>query len=148
MKDMTRWIESVFTDFWNVVGGIIGAIIAYLYPIHDILAFLIIVFIVDFIVGLWASKVLRKEKFSASKVWNGTITRMLFSILIIILLFVWGNIYSLNFAGLHNVAGGFLSGIIIISILQNMYKITKWKVILSIVETIKKKMKIKNDTIE
>lgn len=145
---MADWIESVFSEFWNVVGGIIGAIIALIYPIIDILSFLVIVFIIDCIIGIFEAKCISREKFTTKKIWNGTVLRMVFSLIVISLLFRLECIYGIGFAGLHKIAGGFFTGVIIISILHNMYKITKWKAILTIVETIKKKMKIKNNTIE
>ncbi len=54
---------------------------------------------------------------------------LLFSVVIITLLFIWDDVYKQEFIKTYSVAGWFVSGLLIASISENAYKITGWNVL-------------------
>jgi multisubunit Na+/H+ antiporter MnhF subunit len=89
---------------------------------------LLIFFLLDVIFGYWAARRLRKERFSVKIIWNHTIPRMLISIVLIIGAFMWDNTYNMDMISTYKLIGWFISGVILYSIAENGYKITKWSV--------------------
>ena len=77
------------------------------------------------------------------KVWDGTIIRMLFSIVLIVLLYLWGDLYQTSMETSYKIVGGFISGVVIVSIIQNMYKLTRWSLFIELIEFVKGRFYIK-----
>lgn len=137
------WIEQTMSHFCTFITGIFGSIIAYLFPVKDIVNFLVLLFILDFLFGFWAAHKIKQERFIVKKVWDGTIIRMLFSIILIVLLYLWGDLYQTSMEISYKIVGGFISGVVIVSIIQNMYKLTRWSLFVDIIEFAKSRFYIK-----
>lgn len=137
------WIEQTISDFCTFITGIFVSVIAYLFPVKDIVNFLVLLFILDFLFGFWVAHKINHERFIVKKVWDGTILRMLFSIVLIILLYLWGDLYQMSMETSYKIVGGFISGVVLVSIIQNMYKLTQWSLFVNIIEFIKSRFYIK-----
>ena len=53
--------------------------------------------------------------------------RMLVSVVLILCFFMWDQTYKQDFVCTYRIVGWFISGIIIYSIAQNGYSVTKWE---------------------
>lgn len=107
--------------------GAVSAVFGYFLPIKDLVHLVILFFVLDMLFGYWAARRLRGERFSTKIVWNTTILRMLISILLIIMAFLWDTICKQDYLPTYNIIGWFIAGILIFSISKNGYKITKWR---------------------
>ncbi len=125
MKTM-QYIWCWLTDFYHFLGGVLMAVFGYLLPVRDLIAFVTLLFIFDVAFGYWKSRKLEKGKFQARIIWNKTMPRWLFSVIILILLFAWDKVHHQDFVKTYYVGGYFLSGTIIASIVENALKITGW----------------------
>lgn len=121
--------ETLLKAFIDAIAGLFGIILGYFLPIQDIANFLFIVFIVDMLCGYWAARKIDKEKFSPKKVWNTTVLYMLAAFIIISLLFSWDKTFHQETVPTYMLAGWAFGGLLIASIMKNLYKITNWGVI-------------------
>lgn len=145
MKETLEYIWQWLTNFYNFVGGVIMAFLGYLLPIKDVVNFMMFLFVLDVVFGYLKARKIDKEKFRVRLIWEKTIPRMLFSVIIIAVLFVWDNVHRQSFVESYNIAGWFISGLLIVSVLENMYKITGWTVLPFLSSFIKKKIDDKAD---
>lgn len=133
---------EAFKDFLaqlgEYLGGLLAAIIGYFLPIKDMVNFIILLFLIDVAVGYWTAKKIRGEKFNTQIVWQKTMPRMLISLLIIILTFKWDDTFKQDVLSTYNTVAWFISGILIISIAKNGYKLTRWEVFYQIIGIFKK----------
>lgn len=120
--------------------GTFAAIIGYFFPIKDIVHLVILFFVIDMIFGYLAAKKLRGERFSTTIVWKTTFPRMLISLVLILMAFLWDTTFNQKYIPTYNIIGWFISGILIFSIAKNGYKITKWKAFLNIEGIFEKKI--------
>ncbi|WP_310381852.1 phage holin family protein [Flavobacterium sp.] len=118
----------IFRDTYTVSVGAVVSFIGYLLPVRDIVNLLIGFFIVDVIFGYWAAKKLRKERFSVKIIWEHTIPRMLVSVVLITGAFTWDKVYEQDFISTYKIIGWFISGVLLCSIADNGYQITKWSI--------------------
>lgn len=118
----------MFKDTYATCVGTIIGFVGYLLPVRNIVHLLIGFFIVDVIFGFWAAKKLRNERFSVKIIWNHTIPRMLISIVLITGAFLWDEVYEQELVSTYKVIGWFISGVLLYSIAENGYQITKWSV--------------------
>ncbi len=139
-----EWIEHTTSNIWSFLSGVIGSILAYFLPIKDIVNVMIFFFILDVIFGYWAARKLRGERFSAALIWSTTIPRMVLSIIVIMGTYIWENVYYEMGGNTYKMIGGFISGVLLVSIIQNGYKITEWNVFNQLIEIVKSKLLIKN----
>lgn len=139
------YIWCWITDTYNFLGGLVMSFFGYLLPIKDVLNFMIVLFVLDVIFGYWKARKIDKQKFIGRLIWEKTIPRMLFSVIIIALLFAWDNIHSQTFVESYNIAGWFISGLLIVSILENMHKITGWNVLPFLSKFLKSKISDKTE---
>jgi len=137
-------IFQSLTDFSNWLyksaAGAFTAVIGYFLPIRDLVHLVILFFVVDMLFGYWAARKLRGEKFSTKIVWQTTFPRMLISLILILMAFLWDTTCKQEYLPTYNIIGWFISGILIFSIAKNGYKITKWKAFLSIEGVFEKKI--------
>lgn len=140
MKETFNYIWNWITDIYNLAGGVVLAILGYFLPIKDIINFMMLLFVVDTIVGYLKSRKINNQRFKARLIWEKTIPRMLFSTIIISLLFLWDEVHNQKFIESYNIAGWFISGLLLVSILDNMYKITGWTVLPFLSSFIKKRI--------
>lgn len=130
-----------FRDIYISLVGIFASCIGYLLPIKSIVSLLILFFILDVFFGYWSAKVVKKEKFSVKIIWEHTIPRMLISLILITCAFMWDKEYHQDFVSTHKIIGWFISGVLLASIVDNGYKITKWNAFPQIATLIKTKTK-------
>lgn len=140
---MSRIIKSfadMFLDTHNFFAGWLGSIVIYFLPVFDVLRMLVFFFIIDTLIGYWKAHKLRGESFKGRIVWEKTITRLALSTLIILCAFSWDQVYSQDVIKIHMVIGGFISGVVLLSIVQNGYEISRWSVLKRIAKTIDKRL--------
>lgn len=121
-------LHYFFKDFYTVIIGGLTSFIGYLLPIKDIVHLLVLFFIADVVFGYWAARNIRKERFSVKIIWEHTMPRMLVSIVLVTGTFMWDRVYEQDLVSTHKIIGWFVSGVLLFSIAQNGYKITKWSV--------------------
>ncbi len=121
-----RYIWDWLTNVYHFVGGLVMSFLGYLLPIRDLVMFVTLLFILDVVFGFWKAKKFKKMKFKTRIIWNKTMPRWLFSVVILALLFMWDSVHHQDFIKTYYVGGYFLSGTIIASIIENALKITGW----------------------
>jgi len=131
-------VKHFFADSANVCAGMLGTIIGYFLPIRDIVHFVILLFIMDVIFGYLVDRQQNKARFKVKLVWNHTIPRMLISIVIVMATFMWDRTYEQDVVSTYNVVGWFISGVLIFSIAENAFLLTKWDTFLRIRNMIRK----------
>ncbi len=115
-----------FRDIYTTIFGLLCTFIGYLLPIRNIIHLLIVFFILDVIFGYIAARVVKKQRFSVKIIWEHTMPRMAISIILITCAFLWDKEYHLDIVHTHKIIGWFISGVLLVSIIDNAYKITKW----------------------
>ena len=128
LSSITKSLRHVVHDVYAMSAGAIVSFFGYLLPIRNIVHLLLLFFIVDVIIGYWAAKKIRGERFSVKIIWEHTIPRMLISIVLITGAFMWDEVYKQEFVSTYKVIGWFISGVLLYSISENGYKITKWSI--------------------
>jgi hypothetical protein len=113
---------------WKFILATIASIAGYFFPIRDILHLMFFFFILDVLIGFWAARKKTNTRFIPMIVWRKTVPRMILSTLLIIMLFLWDDISHQKYLDSANLAGWFINGLLIISIVENAYFITEWKV--------------------
>lgn len=136
-----RAFKFLLNDTYAVLAGTIVSFFGYLIPIKNIVHLLIAFFIADVLFGYWAARKLRKERFSVKIIWEHTIPRMLISIILITGAFMWDEVYAQDLVSTYKVIGWFISGVLLYSIAENGYQITKWSIFPRIGGMINDKMK-------
>lgn len=134
-------MEYFFKDFYAFLIGCIVSFIGYLLPVKNIVNLLILFFIMDVILGFWAANVLRNERFSVKIIWKHTIPRMLISLILITGAFMWDEVYHQEFVSTYKIIGWFISGVLLYSIAENGYQITKWSAFTKIGSALHTKVK-------
>lgn len=137
-------ITNTLSNTQAVVVGFITSIIGYFLPVKDIAHLLILFFMLDVLFGYWAAKKLRNERFSVKIIWTHTIPRMLVSVVLILGAYLWDTVYAQEFVSTYKLIGWFISGVLLFSIVQNGYHITKWNMFPMLGKMIKNK--IENQT--
>jgi len=130
---------NIATVTQRTAEGVAGVIIGYFLPILDVVMLLTVCFILDVLIGFWKAKKIDGEKFQSKKIWDKTVPRMTIAFTLILLTFMLDTVYYMETIKLHRVVGYFFSGIVIASIAQNGYALTKWGVFLEIEKLIKRK---------
>lgn len=127
------------------ISGIFSAILGYFLPVRDIVHIVFIFFVLDMLVGYWAARKLRGEKFSTPRVWATTVPRLLLSIVVILAAFGWDKVFEQNLISTYKLIGWFISGILLYSIILNGYKITSWHVFPRLAKVIKDKLGLNDE---
>jgi phage-related holin len=147
MDEILHSIASMLHTIYNksapLLSGFFSSIIGYFIPVRDVVHLLLILFVVDVIFGYWAAKKLRGERFKVKIIWDSTIPRILTSIVIILGVFMWDNVYNQEMFVGHKIIGWFISGMLLFSIVENGFQITKWSVFGDLLRFIKSKIKEK-----
>lgn len=145
MEEMFRSIGQMFSNlsvkFWPMLTGLFASVIGYFIPVRDIVHLLVFFFILDVIFGYWAAHKLRGERFSVKVIWNHTMPRMLISIVLITGAFMWDTTYRQEVVETYKIVGWFISGVILFSIAENGYLITRWTVFSRVGSLLSKKIK-------
>lgn len=141
MNDLARFIYrslcSIFDNVYATMCGLFTASLGYFLPVKNVVHLLIIFFIIDVLFGYLKSHKLFKKKFSTTIIWETTIPRMMVSILLVLCAFSWDKTFGLEYISTYKTIGWFISGVILYSIMVNMYLVTNWKVIRDLIEVVK-----------
>lgn len=124
---------------WKGICGAFCTVIGYFLPIKDLVHLVILFFVLDMLFGYWAARRLRGEKFSTKIVWKTTFPRMLISLVLIIMAYMWDKTCNQNWLPTYNLIGWFISGVLIFSIAKNGFKITQWQGFMNLENVFKKK---------
>lgn len=149
-------LKEMFSNVYLLAASLLSSFFGYFLQVKDITNLLIMLFIIDVLVGFWAARKLRNERFSVKIIWSHTIPRMVLSVLLIMIVYMWDKTYNHVILQMHDRVGWFISGMLIYSIAENAYQITKWSVFPKIISSIKdrvsmqinKSPKNQNDGIE
>lgn len=133
LSDIADWV-------WKTCCGTFSAILGYFLPIRDLVHLVILFFILDMLIGYWAARKLRGERFSTKIVWKTTFPRMLISLILILMAYLWDTTFHQVYLPTYNIIGWFISGILLFSIAKNGFKITKWQGFAGIENLFKKKI--------
>lgn len=125
--------------YWNFVTGIFLAFLAYFADIKGAFHVMFAAFLIDLILGIWASRKARKEKFNMKKFWIAW-ERMLISYAIIMLLFAMDKEMKQDTVSLANIASWIISGFLAYSAAENGFEITGGKIFIIIKSFLKKKV--------
>ena len=130
----------MFSDAYNFFAGWLGSLVVYFLPVFDILRMLVFFFVIDSLVGYWKARKIDGIPFRGRIVWDKTITRLALSTVIILCAFSWDNVYSQDVVKVHMIIGGFISGVVLLSIVQNGYEISRWSVLNRLAKHLDKKL--------
>ena len=139
----TYAVGGFLKNAYALISGIFMSVLGYFVPVKDIVHLLILFFILDVIFGFWAAKKLREERFSVKIIWAHTIPRMLISIVLITGAYMWDSTYEQDIVSTYKVIGWFISGVLLYSIAENGYHVTKWSVFPKLSSIIGDKLKDK-----
>jgi len=139
-NEMINSIRSFFFDAQNVAVGILGTIVGYFLPVKDIVHVMITFFIIDVIFGYAVSRKHNKSRFKVKVVWEHTMPRMLISIILVMACYMWDSVYHQEMVSTYNVVGWFISGVLIFSIAENAFLLTKWEAFLKLRNIFRKKI--------
>ena len=120
------FLKETATRGYAWLSGLITSILGYFLPIKNIVYILVLFFIMDVVFGYWNARKSRHERFQVSIIWNHTIPRMLLSIVLILGAYMWDTTYNQTAVCTYKIIGWFISGMLLYSIADNGYKITKW----------------------
>lgn len=125
MNDITTdWLKI----FWSAITGTFMTAIGYFIPIQNIILVLMLFFAIDAFFGFLKAHKIDKEKFSQRKIWNTTVPRLGGSILLVMMAFIWDDVYKQSSVATYNALGWFLSGILLTKTAFNLYYLTEWDV--------------------
>ena len=122
------WIKQIVSNVYTLCFGLLTTATGYFFPIKNVVHVVLFFFFVDVAFGYLAARKLRKEKFSVKIIWSYTMPRIMISIVLIILAYIWDSTFNQGFISTYNLIGWFISGVLIYSIAENGYAITQWNV--------------------
>ena len=120
--------DSTLDFCWKYVIAGLTSITGYFFPIKDIVHLMLLFFIIDVLVGYWAARKRVNAKFHPLLVWRKTVPRMVLSTVLVMMLFLWDDVSEQSYISTANLVGWFINGLLIISIMENAYYITDWRV--------------------
>jgi hypothetical protein len=135
-----NWLRTIIEDVFALILSIIITVIGLLTPIKNIVNLLLLLFFIDVVFGYLAAHKLRGECFKVSIIWKKTMPKMLVATALIVLTYLWDITYGQDFVSSYKLIGWFISGLLIVSIAENGWKITQWRPFLSISSIIKGKI--------
>ncbi len=139
IKEVFRCFTEFIEKPAHFFAGLIASICGYFLPVRDITFLIILFFILDVIFGFWAARKLRSERFSVKIIWDHTMPRMLISVVLVLGAFMWDEVFNQTAIQTYKVIGWFISGVLLYSIAENGYQISKWKVFKDVAGLIKRK---------
>jgi len=134
-----------FRDVYIIIISSIISFVCYLMPVKNIVHSMVLFFVIDVVFGYWAARKIKKQRFSVKIIWNYTMPRMLLSIVLVVSCFLWDEVYAQEVVSTSNFVGWFISGVLICSIAENGYKITKWAIFPKIVRLLSAEIKEKTN---
>lgn len=125
--------------YWNIVSGLFLACLAYFSEIKGNFYVLFAAFMFDLWLGIWASKSVKKEKFSMEKFWLAW-KRLAITLVIIMIFFAMDKEMHQDTISLANITSWLVTGFIVYSAAENGFAITGGKIFLIIKSFIKTKV--------
>lgn len=101
-------------------------------------------FLLDVIFGYLVARKTRGEKWQPKIIWEKTIIKMLVASLMVITAHLLDQIAPSSILTIREFVGWFISGIVLSSVWENFYTLTKWKIVVRLHETLKEKLKFEN----
>lgn len=123
MEKIWDWLEWHIPNF---AMGVIGAASAYFQPIKGIVTITMITILVDMVLGIWAARK-RGKGIKSVKLWR-TAYKMLISFAVIHLLYSIDQEFGITIAHSYVIAGLFIVGFEMWSILENAAVITDHRI--------------------
>lgn len=121
----------------SAITQIFVMIIAYFTPIREIVHVMLIFLAIDTISGIWAS-IKAKQKFESRKL-QKTILKFLWYTVAVMLAWMMEKTFSLGWANLASITGGFICFVELKSIFENITRITDEPIFLKILKIFKRK---------
>ena len=137
-------LNELFNDVYNLVVGAIFSLFGYLSPIRETMHILFFFFLLDVIFGYLVARKTRGEKWQPKIIWEKTIIKMLVASLMVITAHLLDQIAPSSILTIREFVGWFISGIVLSSVWENFHTLTKWKIVVRLNETLKKKLKFEN----
>lgn len=134
------WIKIMFESIFTFISSVMVIVLGYFLPIKNIAHLIILFFILDIIFGYWAAHKLRGERFRVKIIWGHTVPRMIFALICLIASFMMDKECGQNYISIYKIVGWFFSVLLLISIFENGYLITRWNALSGIANIIKKKV--------
>ena len=125
--------------YWHFVSGVFFAFLSYFSEMEGAFLVMFACFVIDMILGILASKIMRKQKFSMQKAFTA-LYRMLISYTLVMLLYAMDKEMNQQAFSMSNIAAWLISGFLIYSAAENGFELTGGKLFLSIKTLIKKKV--------
>lgn len=135
LEIILNWINE---HYWNIVFGLLISIINYFTEIKGSVNVMLFVFLIDLVLGIWASTKLDKKRFSTQKFFIA-IVRALVSVVFIAVLFSMGKEMHIG-SDLYNYAAWLVTGFILFSAAENAYRLTGGKYFLVLKKLLAKKI--------
>lgn len=135
--------QEIANDAYLLLMGLFVSLIAFFEPTFDALRVLVVFFLLDVIFGVWNARKNEGKKFQARIIWEKTIPKMLVSFLIIISAHMLDCIAPLKSLTITSFVAWFICGVVLSSVWENFYKITKWGAIEQAKEKINEMLKSK-----
>jgi hypothetical protein len=133
-------LSNWFSDyFWNIITGFIFAVLAYFSEVKGAIHVMWAAFILDLIIGIIASRRIRKEPFKMEKAFIA-FSRMCIASLLIMLLYAMDREMTQDFISMYKTTAWIISGFTAYSIAKNGFELTGSKLFLIIKSTIGKKV--------
>lgn len=140
-NEMVKDISTAGKALWEFFYGLLGVVFGFFLPIKDMVNFVILLFLVDIIVGYITAHKIRGEHFKPEIIWKKTVPRMTLSVVLIILTYLWDTTFEQTILSTYTTTGWFISGMLIVSIARNGFKITRWQVFESLTGVFHEKIK-------
>lgn len=131
-----NWTEN---HLWDFVSGVFFVFLSYFAELKGAFHVMFAAFLLDLVLGIWASKRIRKERFSMDKFFVA-ILRMCISYSLVMLLYAMDKEMKQETVSLANITAWMVTGSLIYSAAKNGFQITSSKIFLKIMELINKKV--------
>lgn len=126
LQKFIKYLADIIPDGKRLLFGGLTSVLGYFGPIKDMVNFMVALFIIDVVIGYITAKKLRKERFQVKIIWEHTMPRLALSLVLTICTYVWDTVYKVEVVSTYAIISWFISGLLIVSIAHNSYKLTKW----------------------
>ena len=125
--------------YWNLVSGFFFAFLAYFGELKGTFHVMFAAFLFDLALGIWASKKIRKEKFSMDKFFTA-LFRMGIAGLVVLIFFAADKEMGQEMVSTSNIISYLVTGFLMYSAAKNGYELTGGKLFLKLMQAINKKV--------
>jgi phage-related holin len=119
------------------ISKIMILIIAYFTPIKEMVNVMLIFLLIDLISGIWAA-VKEKQQIQSAKL-RRSITKFLWYTVAVMVAFMMETTFNLTWTNLANIIAGFICIVELISIFENITRITREPLFLRLIKMIRKR---------